>query len=164
MLCLCILAAQEAVNDRISKAVVQLGDPDILLDLRKLNGNVRSSKFDDFWSEMQLYFDGLILPVDERRQSTVLHVPVTISIRELRDTISQRLVEKFPDKEKDIPSLEWIRYQFWPRNPYSSSALCHTGRFSIKFGVQIRQIRKDHIDAHHVNALLQYVKKLCPTT
>ena len=71
MLCLCILAAQEAVNDRISKAVVQLGDPDILLDLRKLNGNVRSSKFDDFWSEMQLYFDGLILPVDERKQSTV---------------------------------------------------------------------------------------------
>jgi hypothetical protein len=66
---------------------------------------------------MQLYFDGL---VDERRQSTV-----AVSIRELRDTIAQQLGEKFPDEEKDIPSLEWIRYQFWPRNPYCSSALRH---------------------------------------
>ena len=72
---------------------------------------------------MQLYFNGLILPVDERRQSTVLHMPVAISIRELRDTISQQLVEKFPDEEKDILSLEWIRYQFWPKNPHSLSAL-----------------------------------------
>ena len=110
---------------------------------------------------MQLYFDGLILPVDERRQSTVLHMPVAISICELRDTISQRLVEKFPNEEKDISSLEWIRYQFWPMNPYSSSALRHTGRFSIKFGIQIRHMRKDHVDANYVNALLQYVKKFC---
>lgn len=85
-------------------------------------------------------------------------MPIAISVRHLRDIISDRLIQKFPAEEKEIPSLEWIRYQFWPRNSYSSSALRYTGRFAIKFGVQCRQMRKSHPDAHYVNALLQYVK------
>jgi len=37
----------------------------------------------------------------------------------------------------------------------------YTGRFSIKFGIQSRQLRKSHADAHHVNSLFQYVKVFC---
>lgn len=85
-------------------------------------------------------------------------MPIAVSVQHLRDIISDRLIKKFPGEEKEIPSLEWIRYQFWPRNPYSSSALRYTGRFAIKFGVKCRQMRKSHPDAHYVNALLQYVK------
>ena len=44
------------------------------------------------------------------------------------------------------------------KNPYFHSALRYTGRFSVKFGVQCRQLRKSHSDAHYINALLQYVK------
>lgn len=146
------------MNERVARALVHLNDPDIILDLIKLNGKVKSIKFHDFWDKLQLYLDEQTLAVDEQRHSTVLHMPVTISIRHLRDLILNRLVQKFPEEEKDIPSLEWIRYQFWPKNPNSSSALRHTGKFAIKFGVQCRQMHKFHPDAHYVNAFLQYVK------
>ena len=36
----------------------------------------------------------------------------------------------------------------------------YSGRFQVKFGVQIRQLRKDHPDQHYVSALLQYVRHL----
>lgn len=155
------VGAEQGVNERVAKALVHLDDPDILLDLRKLNGKVKSTAFDPFWDELQLYLDELNPAVDERRHSTVLHMPIAISIRHLRDIISGCLVLKFPGEEKDIPGLEWIRYQFWPRNPYSSSALRYTGNFAVKFGIQCRQMRKSHTDAHYVNALLQYVKGFC---
>jgi len=61
-----------------------------------------------------------------------------------------------------IPSEDWIRYQFWPKNPYSTSALHYTGRFSIEFGVKAHQLWKSHADAHYVpNSRLQYVKAFC---
>ncbi|SMN01555.1 hypothetical protein SPONL_2127 [uncultured Candidatus Thioglobus sp.] len=155
------IGAEQAVNERIAQALVHLDDPDILLDLRKLNGKVKNTAFDHFWEELQLYLDELNPAVDERRHSAVLHMPIAISIRHLREIISDRLSSKFPGEEKGIPSLEWIRYQFWPRNPYSSSALRYTGKFDVKFGIQCRQMRKSHSDAHYVNALLQYAKGFC---
>ena len=41
---------------------------------------------------------------------------------------------------------------------YTNTALGYTGRFNVKFGVQIRQLRKEHPDIHYVSALLQYVR------
>ncbi len=35
----------------------------------------------------------------------------------------------------------------------------YTGRFKVKYGVQIRQQRKDHADSHYVNALQLYTKQ-----
>lgn len=83
---------------------------------------VNSDKFDAFWNELQTYLDDLGLPVDERRHSTVLHMPIAVSIRHLKEIISERLAAKNMDSV-NIPSVEWIRYQFWPKNPYSHSAL-----------------------------------------
>ena len=95
----------------------------------------------------------MITPVvDDRRHGEVCHMPVAISIRHLRELISARLQQKFPDSHNAVPSEEWVRLQFWPRNPYSTLALHHTGRFNVKYCVQARQLRKEH--------LLQYVKRL----
>ena len=57
-----------------------------------------------------------------------------------------------------VPSQDWIRLQFWPSNVYTEQALRYTGRFNVKFGVQIRQLRKDHPDRHYVSALLKYAR------
>ena len=72
--------------------------------------------------------------------------------------IEQRLQQKFPDSTPAIPSTEWICLQFWPSNAHTDRAIRYTGRFNVKFVVQVRQLRKDHPDKHYVSALLQYVR------
>ncbi len=39
---LAILGTEQAVNERVANALVHLDDPDMLLDLRKLNGKVKT--------------------------------------------------------------------------------------------------------------------------
>ena len=46
--------AQQVVNERVASALINLDDPNIMLDLRQLNGTVGSDKFDAFWSELQV--------------------------------------------------------------------------------------------------------------
>ena len=149
--------SEAQVDERVANAVLQLDDTEIVLDLRKMNGKPNSTIFDKFWHELQLYFDEVTLAVDERRHGDIMHMPLAISIRSLQETISDRLLQKFPDSVPPVPSQEWIRLQFWPCNPYTDRAIRYTGQFKIKFGVQIRQMRKEHPDSHYVSALLKYV-------
>ena len=88
------------------------------------------------------------------------HMPIAISVQHLREVISQRLQQKFSDDTVVIPSEEWIRLRFWPHNPFSTSSLRHTGRFSVKYCVQARQLRKHHPDSWYVSVILKYVKAL----
>ena len=150
-------AAEKKVDDNVAESLFDLDDPQIVLDLRALNGNPKSTKFDIFWQELSTFLEE-DAAVDERRHSDILHMPAAISIRHLREVIVQRLDLKFPGEAKPIPSEEWIRLQFWPCNPYSGSALKYTGKFAVKYGVQIRQLRKDHPDGRYVNVLQQYAK------
>ena len=78
-------------------------------------------------------------------------MPFAVSIRHLRDMIEQSLQQKFPDSTPAIPPTEWIRLQFWPSNAYTDRAIRYTDRFNVKFGVQVRQLRKDHPDKHYVS-------------
>ena len=86
-------------------------------------------------------------------------MPFAISVSHLRDLISHRLKEEFPEMDVLVPSLEWIRLQFLPHNPYTATALRHTGRFDVKYAVQCRQLRKDHPDAKYVAVILRYAKE-----
>lgn len=43
------------VDGRLAKFLLDMDDPDIVLDLRKLNGKPSSSKFDAFWLELHSY-------------------------------------------------------------------------------------------------------------
>ena len=147
-------AVQGKIDERVALAVISVDDPDIIL----ANGNPSSTIFDTFWQELQAYLDELLLAVDDRRHGEALHMPLAISVRHLREKIIERLHSAYETVMPAVPSEEWIRLQFWPPNPYTSQALRYSGRFQVKFGVQIRQLRKDHPDQHYVSALLQYVR------
>ena len=73
-------------------------------------------------------------------------MPIAVSIWHFRKVIVKRLAQKFPNNYAAIPSVEWITLQFWPKNPFSHSALRHTRRFNVRFGVQIQQLRKNPPD------------------
>ena len=62
---------------------------------------------------------------------------------------------KFTLFKPPIPSLEWIRLQFWPKSPQSKQSCHYTGRLDIKFAVQRRQWRLQHEDAHYAAALFR---------
>ena len=88
-------------------------------------------------------------------------MPVAISIRNLKEIIIERLKQTKTPREFEIikiPSDEWIRLQFWPRNSYHNSAMQYTGAFRIKYVVQTRLLRKHHLDVHYCSALFRYMR------
>ena len=72
--------SEAVVDENVTKAVLQRNDPNIILDLRRMNGKIKSSVFDLFWDELKLYLDETTLAVDERRHGEVIHMPFAISI------------------------------------------------------------------------------------
>ena len=93
---------------------MELDDAEVILDLRISNGNPKSNRFDSFWEELQAYFDEVTPAVDERRHNDVLHMPYAISLCHLREIITERQQQKFPDAVPAVPSSEWLCLQFWP--------------------------------------------------
>ena len=69
----------------------------------------------------------------------------------------ERVQKRKPDIA--IPSEEWVRLQFVPRNPNAHTALRYTGRFPIKFQLQRRQMRAHHEDAKYVFHQQRYFKE-----
>lgn len=114
-------------------------DPEVIYDLRDVNPG-RPQIYEPFWQEC-------------RRYGTVCHFAFAFSVRDLRDQVLGRR----PDLE--APSLEWIRAQFWPRNPFRRTAAQYTGRLQIKYMVQSRQLHADHVDGHYAAAIFKYVKQ-----
>ena len=52
------------VDERVAKAVVNLDDPEIVLNLHSTNGKPNSTRFAQFWAELQAYMDEINLAVD----------------------------------------------------------------------------------------------------
>lgn len=63
----------------------------------------------------------------------IQHFAQAISIRDLR----QQVANLCPSNT-EIPSEQWLRLQFWPRNPTYLSSLKYTGILDAKFMVQSR--------------------------
>ncbi|PKB96003.1 hypothetical protein RhiirA5_435648 [Rhizophagus irregularis] len=135
-------------------------DPNIIFDLQK-NGGFKGTKFDEFWDEIDYYFNKIIPAVHERRHTTMMFMPVAISIRELRENIIERLQTKHDEEtfsKIPIPSEEWIRLQFWPKTIYAKTSMQYTGRFEISYKVQSRLLRKSHPDSHYCAAMFRYTR------
>ena len=143
----------------IAEVVFELDEPEILLDMRRLNGKPNSTVFERFWDELSFYLEEITPACDDRRHSSTLHMPIAISVSNLRDIIEGRLSSKFPSEDIAIPSVEWIRLQFSPRNPYAANSIRNTGRFEVKFAVQKCQLRKSNPDSKYVMVLLKYVRE-----
>ena len=58
-----------------------------------------------------------------------------------------------------IPSVEWLRLQFWPKTPTAKTAVHYTGRFKVRFRVQQHQWRKDHPDVHYAAGIFRYQRE-----
>ena len=144
---------QEQIDTRVLQAI-QMEDPDIVLDLRKLNSG-KKSQYDAFWEECAKFLqEDVGTAVDDRRHSDITHIATAISVRDFRDQVVSRCPEG-----TSIPSLEWIRLQFWPKTPHSKRALHHTGRFEVRFRVQQRQFQKEHPDAHYAAGGFRYQRE-----
>ena len=91
--------------------VFEQDEPDILLDLRVLNGKLSSTKYDQFWDEIQELFSEYETAVHERHHGNQSYLPFTISVRELVKRV------KSHKPNIDVLSAEWVRLQFSPQNP-----------------------------------------------
>ena len=152
-----------ALSNKLSKdvharllAVIESENPNVAFDMRTLNETESSStKFDRFFEEVEKFINEFELKaVDDRRHGLISHLAVAMSVKDLHQQISARVPEN-----TNIPSVEWLRLQFMPKNPSLASALEYTGKFPLKFRVQSRQFNAFNIDAHYASALQKYVKE-----
>ncbi|CAG8523511.1 4076_t:CDS:2, partial [Scutellospora calospora] len=155
------MSASESLDEKIIdtriRLALDLGDPEISTDLREHNIG-RPSKYDAFWKVAAQFLAGktadAVVAVDERCHDTVVHLATAISVNDL---LQQIRCECTP--ETIIPSAQWFRLQFWPKNPSQISSFQYTGRLPLKYMVQIRQLRAYHQDAHYASALFRYEKE-----
>ena len=127
-------------------------DPEVVHNLRDINRG-RTEKYKQFWAEVTaLINEKSLAAVDSRRHGTTCHLAFAFSVRDLRDQVVAK------NSNIDVPSLEWIRAQFWPRNPFRRSSFSNTGRLAIKFMIQSRQLHADHVDSHYCAAIFKYLK------
>ena len=92
-------ASEVIVDERVTRALLDINDPDLVLDLGRSNGK---PNFDTFWCELQSYLDEINPAVDERRHGDTLHMPFAISVRHLQEIIFERLQQKFPNSMPPI--------------------------------------------------------------
>src|SRR6266542_4046602 len=149
--------ANEAKVDEHVKLALELGDPEITIDLREHN-NGQPGKYDIFWKIAAQFLEGkaadAVTAVDERRHDTIVHLATAISVNDLLQQIKRECPPETP-----IPSIQWLRLQFWPKNPTRLSSLQYTGLLPLKFMVQMRQLRASHPDTHYASALFRYEKE-----
>ncbi|GBB94021.1 hypothetical protein RclHR1_22760001 [Rhizophagus clarus] len=120
------------------RTILELQDADIVIDLR-INNGFCDTKFDIFWNELREYFNEIIPAIHNRRSTSILYLPIAMSIADLKNIIIKKLEKKYGtplNSEIYIPSNEYIRLQFWPGIVTANAALKYTGRFEIKYKVQ----------------------------
>ena len=109
------------VDERI-RLILDTQDPKIVGDLHQHNPG-RPPKYEPFWEQCKQYLaEEVETPVDERRHGEVAHLAKALSARDLLEQVAKRCPEGVA-----VPSKQWLRLQFWPKNPSLKSSLQHTG-------------------------------------
>jgi len=128
----------EAMIDERMKLVLDMEDPSVVVDLRHLNTS-NKSKYDVFWDECQKFLqEGIGSAIDDRLHQTVTHMAAAVSVSDLLEEVKRRC-----PNDTDIPSVSWLRLQFWPKTAHAKLKTHYTGKLNVKFMVQARQSRKD---------------------
>ncbi len=147
-------AASTTSKAKVDKRVARILDDedlDLIWDLRT-NNEGRPEEYKDFLQHCQQYINPSVdTAVDDRRHDVVAgnddvvtHLEITLSVRDLHEQVSSQCPEGTA-----IPSVQWLRIQFWPRRPTAKTASHYTGHLKIKFMVQGCQLRANHVDAHY---------------
>ena len=125
----------------------------------------KKAKFDSFWDIAKNVIEELTA-VDDRRHTqgsttsgeVVVNMAIAISAHDLYDKCKNAYLKKqLPENE--IPSFSWFKFQFWPKDSTTHTALNYTGRFPVKYMLQQRMIRKSHDDDHYANAIFKYARE-----
>ena len=148
------------IDKRVTE-MVELQDPELIVDLR-CNNEGQPERYDVFLAECQKYVNEKVeTSVDDRRHDpidrtgdVIVHLAAALSVPDLHNQVTKRCPEGTP-----IPSISWLRLQFWPRRCNSKVGERYRGRIKVKFMVQSRQFRQDHIDMHYASALFRYLKE-----
>ena len=114
-------AAEAKVDEQVLRFLACSDDENVIPDLR-LSKPERDSRFQVFWDEVDKYFNEVNTAAPERRHGQNVYLPFAISCEDLRRQITDRVPAGTP-----IPSNEWLRLQFWPKNDTTKRALQHTG-------------------------------------
>jgi len=77
-----------------------------------------------------------------------------LSVRDLVDQVSKTCPEG-----ASIPSTQWVRLQFCPRNPRTKVVTQFRKHLPIKMVIQKRQFHQDHIDSHYYAAIHRYLRE-----
>ena len=132
---------EEEIDERV-RLVLEMEDPDVLLDLRALN-RPNMMHFGTSGKNFLMKTLELLWMTDDMHRW--VNPPCT-------GNFNKRQVRARPEGTK-IPSESWLRLQFWPKSHHCHSKIHYTGKLKVKFMVQARQFRKSHFDAHYAAAL-----------
>lgn len=151
--------SEEQVDERI-REMVDAEDPDLIWDLR-LTKSGRPEEYKEFLVKCQNYVASKVeTAVDDRRHDpltnegeSVTHLAMAISVRDLHEQVAAEC-----DETVAIPSVQWLRLQFWPTKT-SAAANRNTGRLKVKMMVCARQHRKHHMDTYYASAIFKYEKE-----
>ena len=83
-----------------------------------------------------------------------MHSSNYLSLPDLCSIVKSRCPPDTP-----VPSLDFVRLQFWPKSPSAHAAMRFTGRFEVKYKIQVRQLRQKHIDNHYAAGLFKYMRE-----
>ena len=144
------------VNERVEQLLqMEPDDSNLIIDLREVKHPERRTKYEAFWNEAEKFLNEDVgLAVDDRRHCQITHLSKAISIRDFREQVQERCPEGTL-----IPCDEWLRLQFWPKNPRFKTAVHYTGRLQVRFMIQARQFRKRHVDEHYTAAIYRYFRE-----
>jgi hypothetical protein len=155
-----VSAAENTIEAKVDERVrfaLELGNPDITINLWE-HKDKKSSKFNIFWKVAAQFLAGkvadAVTAVDEHRHDTIVYLATAISVNDLLHQIECEYPPETP-----IPSIQWLRLQFCPKDPTRLSSLQYTGLLPLKFIVQTRQLRASHPDIHYASALFRYEKE-----
>ena len=141
------------VDERFMKFLLESEDSDLIFDMRKNNGRPAEEKFKLFWKELNKYLDEKAA-VHERRSNDKLYLPFAISVEDMRRQILERLPEG-----SEAPSVSWLKLNFSPGNMYKTTAKNYTGQYNVRFAVQQRLVRVQHLDSHYCAVLFSMLKE-----
>ena len=82
----------------------------------------------------------------------VTYMAKAISARDL----IQEVTKMYPNEP--VPFKQWVRLQFFPKNPRAKTASQYKSQFSVKMMVHKCQFRLHHVDAHYRAALFRYMR------
>lgn len=123
---------EKEVDLRVQQAF-EMEDPDIITDLRHHNTG-QLSRYETLFNHAKQYLENVVeTAVDESRHDQFTHMAKAMSVPDLL-----RQVKEICPKNTPIPSEQWLRLQFAPKNFSAVTSLQFTKDLKVKFQVQCR--------------------------